>query len=90
MTVISPVSLHDIEDLARLRDELRLQAHLFGAELRVRWNEAEMRWQHLQNEARCVGRTMKNPRVALGVVASLTASALKETYESLRRALGLR
>lgn len=87
MPISAPFTLRDLDTLAALRDELRVQAHLFKAELRDRWQEAERRWQDVQNEARVVRAVLGNSRAELGAAASLTAAALQEAYEDLRCAL---
>ncbi len=38
-----------MDDLRKKRDELRVQAHLMGAEAREEWDEAEAAWERLRN-----------------------------------------
>lgn len=83
----SPIKLHDLENLGRLRDELRLQAHLFGAELKDRWQDAEKRWEQLQIEARSISTAVSHSREELGAAASLAASTLHDAYVDMRRRL---
>jgi len=40
----------DLINLATLRDELKLQIHLFDAEARQRWEEIEKDWQLIRSE----------------------------------------
>lgn len=87
MTTTTHTTLRDIDSLAGLREELRLQAHLFKAELTDRWNEAESRWQDLQTEVHALGKAVDRSRAELGAAASLTVQTLHETYEDLRAAL---
>lgn len=87
MKTTTPTTLRDIDSLAGVREELRLQAHLFKAELIDRWNEAESRWQDLQTEIHALGKAVDRSRAELGAAASLAAQALRETYEDLRAAL---
>lgn len=87
MLKTTPTTLRDIDNLAGLREEIRLQAHLFKAEMKDRWGEAETRWQDLQEEARAIGKAVDRSRAELGAAASLSAQALRETYENLREIL---
>jgi hypothetical protein len=87
MITTSPITLHDLENLAGLREELRLQSHLFKADLKDRWHEAEQRWHEVQSEAQAIRAAVGHSRAELGAAASLTASALRESYTELRRAL---
>lgn len=87
MATRSPITLRDLDNIAGLRDELRLQSHLFKAELKDRWREAEQRWDEVQEEVRAIRAAVGHSRAELGAAASLTAAALRESYEDLRRAL---
>lgn len=79
-----PFNVADLHDLAGLCDELRLQAHLFKADLKDRWLEAERRWQDIEHE---LGEAAAHSRSELGAAASLAAEALRESYRELRQAL---
>lgn len=83
----SPITLHDLEHLGRLRDELRLQAHLFGAEFKDRWQDAEQRWGQVQSEVRALGSAVNHSRAELGAASTLAADALHEAYADMRRHL---
>lgn len=87
MTSSSPITFRDLEHLGRLRDELRLQAHLFGAELMDRWQEAEARWEHVERETRAIGSAVGHTRTELSAAASLAADALREAYAEMRKVL---
>lgn len=80
-------TLNEIDSLAGLREELRLQAHLFKADMKDRWHEAEARWQDIQDEVRAIRATVGHSRAELGAAASLTVETLRETYEDLRKLL---
>lgn len=85
MTTSSPITLRDFEHLGRLRDDLRLQAHLFGAELKDRWQEAEVRWEHVESEVRTIGAVVDHTRTELSAAASLAVDALREAYADMRK-----
>lgn len=84
MTDKTPFSAAQIHDLAGLRDELRLQAHLFRADLKDRWADAEQRWQGIEHELRAA---LDHSRSELSAATQLTAEALRETYQDFRQAL---
>lgn len=87
MTTASPLTLRDLESLGYVRDELRLQAHLFKAELNDRWLDAEAKWQHLQHQARAVANTLQHSSEEVGTAARLMRDTVRETYVDLRLAL---
>ena len=57
MSRIQQLLHNDVQALSLLRDEMLLQAHLFRAEARTRWQELEVSWDelkvHLQRGSRC-------------------------------------
>lgn len=83
----NPLTATELHDVAALRDELRLQAHLLKAELKDRWLEAERRWADIQHE---LGEAAAHSRGELGAAGSLAADALRQTYRELRQALQTR
>lgn len=87
MATLFTLTLRDFENLALVRDELHLQMHLFKAELRDRWLDAEVRWARLQTEVRAVGASPDQSGTELGAVAGLLADALHKAYIDLRAAL---
>jgi hypothetical protein len=46
----------EVEDLRRVRDEMRVQAELGKAEAKERWDALEKRWDHLEARLKVVGR----------------------------------
>lgn len=84
MASTNPFTAVDVRDVLGLRDELRLQAHLFKAELKDRWLDAERRWLEIEHELRDAA---VHSRAELGAATSLTAQALRESYRELRQAL---
>lgn len=87
MSKSSPLTLGDLQNLSKLRDELRLQSHLFKAEARDLWHEAESRWHHLEEEAQTLAQAVDRSSAELSTAASLLVGALRETYQNLRNAL---
>jgi hypothetical protein len=87
MTSRPASSAVDMADLARLRDELGVQAHRFEADLKDRWLEAERRWRDIEKE---LLEATRHSRFELTAATSLAAEALLESYRELRQALQAR
>lgn len=87
MKATKPTTLTDIDSLAGVREELRLQAHLLKAEVKDRWHDAEKRWAVIQDEVRSIRTAVDHSRAELSAAASLSAQSLRETYEDLRKIL---
>ena len=90
MSSTSPISLHDVDNLAQLRDELALQAHLFKQEAKDRWQDAEVQWDHLQHEIQSVKTAVDRSRPELHAAAAIMVDALRGTYADIRHALSNR
>lgn len=75
------------ENLARLRDELALQAHLFKSEAKDRWQETELQWQRLQEEVRAVKNAIDHSRPELHAATSIMADTLHRAFTDIRQAL---
>ena len=69
-------------ELAELRDEAKVQAHLGGMEARQEWEQAEHKWDRFVAEARLhdSGQNIKSALVIL-------ADELRASYERLKKAL---
>lgn len=70
------------EDLARLRDEAKVQAHLGSMEARREWEELEVKWDHFVSQAELheSGENIKSAIEALG-------HELRYAYERLAKAI---
>jgi uncharacterized protein (DUF302 family) len=69
-------------ELAELRDEAKVQAHLGSMELRQEWKDAEAKWNHFVAEAR-LHESGDNIRSALEILGE----ELRATYERLKKSL---
>lgn len=76
----------DIDSLSGLRDELRLQVHLFQADAKDRWHDAERRWTEIQHELGEIRASADHSREELAAALTLTADALRKSYQDLREA----
>jgi hypothetical protein len=87
MTRIQQALHNEVQALTVLRDEIKLQAHLFHAESRTRWQELEVRWdelkEHMQRAKVAAADTVPQVQGA----AQELATALKTGYADLKNAL---
>lgn len=69
-------------ELAALRDEAKVQAHLGSMEAQQEWQEAETKWNHFVAEARLhdSGQNIKSALEILG-------DELRASYERLKKVL---
>src|SRR6185436_20849282 len=51
----------ELDDLRRMRDELRVQAHLGKREMSVRWEALERAFDTLESKARYAARAAEEP-----------------------------
>ena len=73
--------------LAQLRDELRLQVHLFKAELLDEWHRLEKKWQTLTNEIDRLAESTDDSDVNMDRFARGLMEELESSYDQLREAL---
>jgi hypothetical protein len=78
MSRFSTALQNDIKAIEFARDELKLQAHLFKAEVQERWGELETMWQQLSE------RLLRSKDVAGQAVDEVEAELrlLSETLKS--------
>lgn len=78
---------HQLNELARARDELKLQVTLGRAELRDQWERLEEHWMQLQAKAKLVEDASTQTMTDLGDLTNLLASELRDGYQRIRDAL---
>jgi hypothetical protein len=71
--------------LRRLRDELRLEAHLARAEARARWQRLEARWPELEARLEELERATGAAAATVGQAARALLDELGEGYRGLKR-----
>lgn len=69
-------------DLARLRDEAKVQAHLAGMEAREEWEELESKWNHFAAQA-----GLSESSDAIGSALEKLGQELRSAYQRLTKAL---
>lgn len=76
-----------VEKVRQQRDELKLQAHLFGAETRDEWDKVEGQWQNFQSRAKQVGVAGSAAGEDIGAALKNLGQEMLEGYRKIRRTL---
>lgn len=77
----------EMQDLRRLRDELRVQVHLGLADAKDQWERLEQRFGELEGRARRMAERAEDPLEEIGKAAQRLADELREGYRRLRELL---
>lgn len=77
----------ELEDLRRVRDELRVKMHLAKAEVRDRWSETEEALASLERRAKLTARLAEEPLQQVEEDARKLARDLREGFKRIRAAL---
>lgn len=72
----------EIERLERLRDELRVQAHLFKADAKKEFTELEKKFEKLKRDARPVRRAAEE---TVGEVTDATRMLFDAVWDGMNR-----
>ena len=87
MSKAHTLELADIRSLEQLRDELKLQAHLFKADARERWIELEQQWDRLQDELKPVRGAAEGAARDISAAAANLFDTFRDSYDKLRKSL---
>ena len=77
----------EIQELKRLRDELRVQFELGKLEARERWDGLEKRWEQLEAHLRQAEQGAREDLQDVQAAARLLADEIREGYTHLRQNL---
>jgi len=72
----------ELDDLKRLRDEVRVQAKLGEAEAKKKWDEAQKQWPEIERRFRDFESKVDE---ASGEAVSRVMNATRDLYEDIRR-----
>lgn len=87
MSRIQKALHNDIHALEMLRDELRLQAHLFRTDAHTRWQDLENRWNELKEHLKRAQVAAAGAQPEIQASARSLMEALKTGYADFRNAL---
>ena len=73
--------------LLTVRDELRVQVHLAGAEARDRFESLEREWRRFEGRMAVLAGVAKDEASDVGDAARLLLDEIKDGYEHLRAQL---
>jgi predicted nucleic acid-binding Zn-ribbon protein len=74
----------ELNRLAEIRDELRVQLKLAKADAQEEWNKLEVTWERVQEELQRVATHTKEPVQNIGAAARQLLDELKQGYERVR------
>lgn len=77
----------ELEALRVLRDEVRVQLSLAGAEARDQWENLEKDWQHIEGKARVVGKEAKAVIGDVDDALELVFDQLRDGYTRIKKLL---
>jgi serine phosphatase RsbU (regulator of sigma subunit) len=77
----------EIEELRRVRDELRVQMHLARQEAKERWEHLEKRWQSLEARLKVVREGSRESLGDIGEAGKALVEEIKHGYRHVRSLL---
>jgi hypothetical protein len=77
----------ELNRLAEIRDELKVQLSLAKADAQEEWNKLEVTWDRVQEELQRVATHTKEPVQNIGAAARQLLDELKQGYERVRAQL---
>jgi uncharacterized protein YoxC len=87
MTAIAEKISQELDELKRLRDELRVQIHLGTAETRDLWEKTEQRFAGLETRLKELKREVKGPLQDVGEATRYLLDEIGNAYRQIRKAL---
>lgn len=84
---LKTVLQHDLDRLAAVRGELKVQVSLAKAEAIEEWNKLETTWQRVEEELKRVASHTKAPVADMGAAARQLMEELRLGYERIRAQL---
>ena len=86
MTVADELA-KEVEELKRMRDELRVRIHLGKAEAKELWEKTESKLHEVEGKLKSVSAEAKEPLHDVGAAARLLVDEIKDGYKRIRDAL---
>ncbi|HEY8153734.1 MAG TPA: CBS domain-containing protein [Myxococcota bacterium] len=77
----------EIDELRRVRDELKVRMHLAKAEVKDRWNELEHQFHNLEAKGHQIAQASEEPLRDVRDAAKLLVAEIREGYRRIRESL---
>lgn len=87
MSKLKLVTQKEIEALKQLRDELKLQAHLFKAEAKDQWEKAESSWDHVMQDIGSARASIDRSSIEVSLAAQLLFESLRDSYRDIKQSI---
>lgn len=76
-----------LTDLARLRDELKVQVHLGAADAKETWENLETRWSEVESKMKVVREISAESMQEIASATQLLLDEIREGYHRVKHAL---
>ncbi len=76
-----------VKNLEQSRDELKLQAHLFNAEVKDEWDQLENKWEHFASEVRPAIRAAGEAKENISEANKLLMEEIREGFKKVKAKL---
>ena len=77
----------EIDELRRMRDELKVRVHLAKAEAKDRWDELEKQFHRLESKGHQIAQASEEPLRDVKDAARVLVDEIREGYRRIREAL---
>jgi CBS domain-containing protein len=77
----------EIDELRRVRDELKVRMHLAKAEAKDRWNELEHQFHNLEAKGHQIAQASEEPLREVREAAKLLVDQIRDGYRRIRESL---
>ncbi len=74
-----------LERLQQQRDELRVQSHLFKAEMQEEWEHVERKWRQFEQRAGQISNDARESASEIGQALRLVGEEIEAAYRRLRK-----
>lgn len=77
----------ELDDLKRIRDEIRVQIQLGKAEAKELWDRSEEKIEELESKVKSISNQAEQPLQDVREAAQLLLDELRDGYKRIRKAL---
>lgn len=87
MSTLKLITRAEVDAVAQIRDELKLQAHLFKAEVKERWDRAETSWGHVMSDVNAARVSVDRSSIEISLAAQLLFETVRDSLQDIRKSL---